>query len=114
MMLNIPRSNLTEFVKSAKKNRSKEKTKILERRFAVALNTNSQEPAPALLCPLMSRIHVEVAKPDARLVGSGQAQVMPIFAPVECQKEKCGFFHRGRGFCSIPLIADLSIRESEI
>ena len=89
---------------------------ILEGSGIVDLKSKNGAPAPeiALLCPLMSRIHVEVAKPDLRLVGSGQAQVMPIFAPVECQREKCGFFHRGRNCCSIPLIADLElIRESE-
>lgn len=88
---------------------------ILERRFAVALKNENGSPEPDLICPLMSKIHVEVDRPDHRLVGAGaKVAVSPIFAPVPCHKEKCGFYHRGRGFCSIPLIADLSIRESEI
>lgn len=87
---------------------------ILERLGVVDLKSKNGAREPELICPLMSRIHVEISRPDPRLVGSGQVQVAPIFAPVECQKEKCGLFHRGRGFCSIPLIADLSsIRESE-
>lgn len=88
---------------------------ILERRFAVALKNENGSPEPVVLCPLMSKMHVEVGRADTRIVGSGGGlPVAPIFAPVECQKEKCGFYHRGRGSCSIPLIAGLSIRESEI
>lgn len=81
---------------------------ILEGSGIVDLKSKNGAPDPelVLLCPLMSRIHIEVTKPDPRLVGSGaQVQVAPIFAPVECQKEKCAFWYGGRKACSVLILS---------
>jgi len=82
---------------------------ILERLGAVDRKIENGASSE-IFCPLISKVHISVDPVDPRLVGAGaQPRVTNLFAPFPCQKEKCGFYHRGRSLCSIPLLADLDI-----